>query len=90
MAADTDETLRRILEQFAAIEFPAEMEVTKRLQDALKETDCNLGDRDSVLTMLITSIAQLEAELRAPKSRKLVIDLGKAGDSDGPLSPASV
>ncbi|GFG83355.1 hypothetical protein [Mycolicibacter algericus] len=66
---DTDESLRAILSKLANADVPAELVVTKRLQDALKETDCNLGDRDSMLTMLLVAIVDLETELRRPKSR---------------------
>jgi hypothetical protein len=66
---DTDEPLRKILTKFANVDTPPEMEITKRLRDALKETDGNLGDRDSVIALLITAVAELEAEVRRPTAR---------------------
>lgn len=75
---DTSEALRQTLARFVNTETPSGRPVTKWLKDELKKTDCNLGDRDAMLAMLVMAITMLE-EPRGPVSRKIVTNLPKGG-----------
>lgn len=80
---DTDGSIRLALAPFIEAELPPELTVAEWLQDELRKTDGNLGDRDAMLAMLLMAVVRLEVELRKPPSREFVLRLTHGGDGRG-------